>query len=74
MDSDGVQYAATDLTPRFLAYMDASYANRLRESAAWVARRFGAMSDAELDRYVTARLDRWGGEFSSESLVREVTL
>ncbi len=73
MDPDGVWYAATDFTPRVLAYMDAPYAGRIREAAAWVVRRFGTMADAELERYVAARLDRWGGEFSSESLVREVT-
>ena len=72
MDPDGVWYAATDLTPRFLAYMDAPYAGRIREAAAWVVRRFGTMADAELalrgraarpvGRRVQLRVARAGGD------------
>ncbi len=73
IDADGMRFAATDLTPRFLAYLEMPYAGMLRAAAAWVGDRFGATSDAELESYVAARLDRWGGEFSTESLVREVS-
>lgn len=72
LDADGVQYAATDLTPRFLAYLDVPYAGQIREAAAWVAQSFGSMGDVQLALYIAAQLDRWGGEFTSESLVREV--
>ena len=74
LDADGVRFAATDLTAQFLAYFDVPYASRIRDAAAWVAAHFGPMDDEQLERYVAARLDRWGGEFSAESLVREVTV
>lgn len=72
LDQEGVTYSASELTVPFLSYIDVPYAERLRETASWVATHFGAMGDEALDAYVAERLDRWGGEFTLESLVREV--
>lgn len=72
LDSSGVTYSASELTPAFLQYFEAPYARRLRDTASWVLQRFVEFSDDSLESYVGGHLDRWGGEFSSEALVREV--
>jgi hypothetical protein len=70
--SSGVQYAANDVTSAFISHLDTSYAKEIRERSAWVAERFGSWRDEELAGYIGDHLGRWGGEFSSEAIVREV--
>ena len=72
LDAAGVTFSASDLTRTFLQYLEAPYASRLRETASWVVQRFAKFSDESLEAYVASHLGRWGGEFSAESLVREV--
>jgi hypothetical protein len=72
LGSEGVTYSASELTAPFLGYIEVPYAERLRETASWVAAHFGALGDEALETYVAERLGRWGGEFTLESLVREV--
>lgn len=72
LDAAGVTFSASDLTGSFLRYLEAPYATRLRETASWVVQRFAELSDESLEAYVAAHLGRWGGEFGTEALVREV--
>jgi len=72
LDAAGVTYSASELTSTFLRYLEAPYTSRLRESARWVVQRFAQFSDESLEAYVADHLGRWGGEFSTEALVREV--
>jgi hypothetical protein len=72
LNATGVTYSASEHTSTFLDYLEAPYALRLRESAKWVVQRFASYSDESLKAYVTEQLGRWGGEFTSEALVREV--
>ena len=72
LDTDGVTYGVSGLTAPFIEYIVGTYASRLRETARWVVSHFGAVEDDALEAYVAARLGRWGGEFTQESLVREV--
>jgi hypothetical protein len=72
LGSEGVTYSTSALTGDFLDYIRSAYGSRLRETAAWVAHRFADVDDQTLEAYVGERLGRWGGEFTQESLVREV--
>lgn len=72
MAPSGVHYAATDLAQPFLDYMDEAYALRLRARAAWLHERFGTSSDDDIQALIKQNLDHWGGEFTSEALVRHV--
>lgn len=59
----GIHYAATELTHPFLQYLNSAYAQNMREVAAWIARAFQTMADAELQGFMTTHLGRWGAEF-----------
>lgn len=72
LDASGVTYSASELAAPFLDYIELPYAERLRETASWVAAHFGPMRQEALEAYVAERVGRWGGEFTTEALVREV--
>jgi hypothetical protein len=74
IDEHGIAYSASDLTQLFLRYMVGAYAQKLREAAVWVVERFSDFDNSALEAFVSDRLDRWGGEFDSESLVRGVSV
>jgi hypothetical protein len=74
MTERGVRYIATDLTSRFLAYFEGSYVSRLRERARWLGDRFSQLQDDALQTLIAQNLDKWGGEFTSEALVRHVSV
>lgn len=74
MSPGGVRYGATDLASPFLGYFDGEYVVRLRQRAAWLRERFAHLEDQALQAMMNENLDRWGGEFASESLVRNVTV
>lgn len=69
--ADGIAYSATEFTGLFIAHISASYARQLRRTSSWIAERFGGIGDDELNAYISQNLDKWGGEFHQESLVRE---
>jgi hypothetical protein len=74
MTPGGLHYGATDLASPFLGYFDAAYVLRLRERATWLRERFTPFKDEALQSMLNENLDRWGGEFTSEALVRNVTI
>lgn len=74
LTGEGVRYVATDLTAPFLAYLEGTYVSQLRERAAWLHDRFSTLSDSVLQSMIAENLDRWGGEFTSEALVRHVAV
>ena len=48
----GVVYAATENTAAFTGLLASSYADLLRERAAWLVERFDATTDAEVDKFM----------------------
>jgi hypothetical protein len=70
----GICYRATELTRAFLKLLVSSYATALRTRAEWVVTRFADYSDAELERYMTANLGRWGAEFERLTIIKELEL
>ena len=69
----GIQFRSSELTQRFLSHMTGAYADGLRKRSEWIATEFSIFSVEDLLRYVTTRLDRWGGEFVGEAVIRRVT-
>lgn len=65
-DTDGIRYAANELTPIFLTYFESGYAAGLRDTAMWVNARFGALQDEELRRLLTTTLGAWVTEYDRE--------
>jgi hypothetical protein len=67
----GIDYAASEITTAFLAYLEQPYTQQLRERAKWVVAQFGGYSSAELVSYFRENLDRWGGEFIYREIAEE---
>ena len=70
----GIVYAGTDLTTAFVTLLRSSYASLLRERAAWLAARFHAFNDDDLQAFMTKRVGRWGAEFDNLSALGELEL
>jgi len=70
----GICYRATALTGAFLKLLISPYASALRTRAEWVVARFADYSDAELERYMTANVGRWGAEFERLAIIKELEL
>ncbi len=73
-DTTGISFRATKLTAPFLELLASSYAAALRLRAKWVVNRFATYSDAELERYMTENIGRWGAEFERLSAIKELEL
>lgn len=68
---DGVRYVAGEEAPSFIDLMEASYCERLKSCAAWLAKRFSALPEEELRSIVHQRLGRWTLEFQGEGTLHE---
>jgi hypothetical protein len=74
LESKGIFYAASELTAKFIHLLKSSYAQNLVSRAQWLAERFGATSDEELERYMTLNVGKWGAEFERLSALRDLEL
>ena len=74
LEADGIFYTGSGLTDAFVSLLHTSYASDLKSRAVWVARRFGALSDTELERYMTENVGRWGAEFDRLTALQELEL
>jgi len=50
--------------------MESRYVGMLKERAIWVIKVFDNYTDKQLDSFFQENLDRWGGEFAKESLLK----
>ncbi len=66
---DGISYSATDSAALFLDAITAPYIEKLRNRATWLIERFGEMQEEEIRELARANIDKWGAEFTSESLL-----
>lgn len=69
-NEEGIFYKASDLTKPFLDYFESDYSKKIKMIAKWVNETFKGYSDKELEEYIKENLEKWGGEFTKESLVR----
>jgi hypothetical protein len=68
LTENGFFYRATEFSTPFLSSLQASYLQRVRERASWVAETFGAISDIELAKIVREFFDEWRTEFQPVEL------
>lgn len=74
LETTGICYRATVLTGAFLKLLTSAYASALRIRAEWVVTRFVDYSDAELEKYMTANVGRWGAEFDRLTIIKKLEL
>ena len=59
----GIAYVAMDAANPFLSALSSKYIVKLKERAAWVAERFGPVTDDELRKTVHRFFEEWTTEF-----------
>lgn len=69
-DKTGIVYSASDNATPFLDSLGSRYIGLLKERAIWVIEIFDDYNDNTLERFFDDNLDRWGGEFEKESLLK----
>ena len=66
----GILYCASDNATPFIDCLSSKYIRLLKERASWVFQTFSKSSDKELDEYFRNNIDRWGGEFENEAILK----
>jgi hypothetical protein len=74
LEPTGIFYTASELTSKFIQLLKSAYAESLHSRAKWLTDRFGTTSDAELERYMTANVGKWGAEFERLSALQDLEL
>ncbi|MBS4178774.1 ABC-three component system middle component 2 [Lederbergia citrea] len=66
----GIYYKANVITSAFINYLNTAYALDISKHSKLVIDKFNSYSDEELNLYINENLQKWGSEFTKESLVR----
>lgn len=61
--TDGFAYLAGESAAPFLASLESSYMDKLRERAAWVAMRFEGVSTEDITRITHRFFEKWSSQF-----------
>lgn len=69
-DKTGIVYYASDAATPFLDSLKSHYVRLLKQHASWVVKTFNDYSPLELEKFFHDNLDRWGGEFEKEALLK----
>ena len=69
-DSTGIVYYASDMATPFLDILRSRYIRLLKDRASWVISAFNDYDDKKLESFFYDNLDRWGGEFEKEALLK----
>lgn len=69
-DKTGIVYSASDNAAPFLDNLASQYVKILKERAIWVIEVFDEYTDRQLEKFFQENLDRWGGEFEKEALLK----
>lgn len=69
-DKTGIVFVATDEATPFIDSLSSKYVGMLKQSAEWVIGTFNEYSDKDLEEFFYKNLDRWGGEFEKEALLK----
>lgn len=70
--SSGITFVASELSTPFIDDLISSYVSDLKSRASWVISTFATMHFDTLENYFRQNLDRWGGEFEKEALLKYV--
>lgn len=73
-DRTGIVYQASENATPFMDGLESRYVGLLKERAAWVIEAFDDHTDKQLDKFFQENLDRWGGEFAREALLKHGTI
>lgn len=68
--SSGILYTASELSTPFLDGLQSRYISLLKNRARWVINSFKDYDDKELELFFLKNLDRWGGEFEKEAILK----
>jgi len=66
----GIVYQATEKATPFLDSLTSRYTLLLKERANWVLQEFQQYSDEALEDFFKSHLDRWGGEFDKQAILK----
>lgn len=69
-DCSGIVFSASDTATPFIDNLQSRYVGLLKERADWVIRIFDDYDDKKLEQFFYNNLDRWGGEFEKEALLK----
>lgn len=69
-DNTGIVYSASETATPFLDSLRSGYVKLLNERADWVVKVFNDYDDKKLEQFFYDNLDRWGGEFEREALLK----
>ena len=69
-DKKGIVYSATEESNPFLDSLTTNYSRSLKNYANWVVTTFDKYSDESLEDFFCKHLDRWGGEFEREAILK----
>jgi len=68
--SSGILYHATEYATSFLDSLSSTYTLLLKDRANWLIDQFKDYTDTQLEKYFHTNLDRWGGEFEREAILK----
>ena len=63
---NGICFVASEEAPSFVDLLRSSYTLKLKQRAAWIAKRFAHMPAAEIKLLIEAKVGRWTAEFQAE--------
>jgi hypothetical protein len=63
---NGICFVASEEAPSFVDLLQSNYTLKLKQRAAWIAKRFAHMPTAEIKLLIEAKVGRWTAEFQAE--------
>ncbi len=66
----GFLYKKSDITAHVIQYFKSNYYNELILRVLWILDNFNSYTDDQLKSFISKNLEKWGSEFTSESLFR----
>lgn len=66
----GFYYQINKIGENFLQYIESKYSDQIRYYSNLVNKRFGKMTEEELNGYINYNIGKWKGEFERETLFR----
>lgn len=66
----GIYYKANEITSAFVSYLNTTYASEVSRYSKLVIDKFNSYSDDKINLFINENLQKWGSEFTKESLIR----
>jgi hypothetical protein len=68
---EGIKYQITEIGKVVVLSFDDTYSEELKKVSIWLCNKFENYDDNKLNIYMKNNVDKWGGEFTKESLFRD---